>query len=94
VKAYVYMVRCKNNSLYTGWTNDLAARVAKHIGHKGAKYTKAFTAVKLVYFEELETKSQAMKREYAIKQMTKTHKEALVKGFSGNLRQITENLVK
>lgn len=94
MKAYVYMVRCRNNALYTGWTNDLTARVAKHIGHKGAKYTKAFKAVKLVYFEELETKSLAMKREYAIKQMKKTQKEALVKGFLGNFRQKTENLVK
>ena len=88
------MVRCRNNSLYTGWTNDLEARVAKHLDHKGAKYTKAFQAVQLVYFEELETKSLAMKREYALKQMKKTDKEALVKGFKGNLRQKTENLLK
>ena len=94
MKAYVYMVRCRNNALYTGWTNDLAARVAKHLGHKGAKYTKAFQAVKLVYFEELATKSQALKREYAIKQLTKTQKEALVAGFDPNLLQKAENLQK
>lgn len=88
---YVYMVRCQNNALYTGWTNDLEARIAKHLSRKGAKYTKAFKAKQLVYFEELTTKSQALKREYALKQLTKAQKEALVAGFKGNLRQKTEN---
>lgn len=88
------MVRCRNNSLYTGWTNDLTARIAKHLSRKGAKYTKAFKAVQLVYFEEVETKSEALKREYAIKQMKKAEKEVLVKGCKMNFSQKTENLLK
>ena len=63
---YTYILKCKDGSLYTGWTNDLEQRVAAHNTGKGAKYTKARRPVELVYFEEFETKEQAMKREYAI----------------------------
>ena len=68
---YTYILKCKDGSLYTGWTNDLEQRVAAHNTGKGAKYTKARRPVELVYFEEFETKEQAMKREYAIKQMAR-----------------------
>ena len=60
---YTYILKCKDGSLYTGWTNDLEQRVAAHNTGKGAKYTKARRPVELVYFEEFETKEQAMKRE-------------------------------
>ena len=69
----------KDGSLYTGWTNDLEQRVAAHNTGKGAKYTKARRPVELVYFEEFETKEQAMKREYAIKQMARKDKLELVR---------------
>ncbi len=65
--------------LYTGWTNDLEQRVAAHNTGKGAKYTKARRPVELAYFEEFETKEQAMKREYAIKQMARKDKLELVR---------------
>ena len=74
-----YILKCKDGSLYTGWTNDLEQRVAAHNTGKGAKYTKARRPVELVYFEEFETKEQAMKREYAIKQMARKDKLELVR---------------
>ena len=76
---YTYIFKCKDGSLYTGWTNDLEQRVAAHNTGKGAKYTKARRPVELVYFEEFETKEQAMKREYAIKQMARKDKLELVR---------------
>ena len=76
---YTYILKCKEGSLYTGWTNDLEQRVAAHNTGKGAKYTKARRPVELVYFEEFETKEQAMKREYAIKQMARKDKLELVR---------------
>ena len=76
---YTYILKCKDGSLYTGWTNDLEQRVAAHNTGKGEKYTKARRPVELVYFEEFETKEQAMKREYAIKQMARKDKLELVR---------------
>ena len=76
---YTYILKCKDGSLYTGWRNDLEQRVAAHNTGKGAKYTKARRPVELVYFEEFETKEQAMKREYAIKQMARKDKLELVR---------------
>ncbi|WP_296067450.1 GIY-YIG nuclease family protein [uncultured Mediterraneibacter sp.] len=75
---YTYILKCRDGSLYTGWTNDLEQRVAAHNTGKGAKYTKARRPVELVYFEEFETKEQAMKREYVIKQMARKDKLELV----------------
>lgn len=66
---YTYMLKCSDGTLYTGWTNDLEKRVEAHNSGKGAKYTKARRPVELAYYEEFETKEQAMKREYAIKQL-------------------------
>ncbi len=77
--AYVYMLRCADSSLYTGWTNDLKRRVKAHQEGKGAKYTRSHAPVELVYSEELPDKTEALKREYAIKQMTREQKEALLK---------------
>ena len=74
---YTYMVRCKDGSLYTGWTNNLEKRVQAHNQGTGAKYTKSRRPVELVYYEEYESKIDAMKREYEIKQLTKKKKEEL-----------------
>lgn len=76
---YTYILRCRDNSLYTGWTNDLEKRVEMHNAGKGAKYTKARLPVELVYYEMFETKEEAMRREYAIKQMKKKEKEELIR---------------
>ncbi len=75
--AYVYMLRCKDGSLYTGWTNDLQHRLAAHNAGKGAKYTRGRGPLYLVYTEELSDKETALKREAAIKKLTRAEKLAL-----------------
>ena len=77
---YTYMLKCSDGTLYTGWTNDLEKRVEAHNSGKGAKYTKARRPVELAYYEEFETKEQAMKREYAIKQLGRKEKQKLIVG--------------
>lgn len=72
------MVRCADNSLYAGYTTDLAARVETHNSGKGAKYTRSRLPVTLAYYEEFDTKSEALKREAALKRLTKEKKEKLV----------------
>jgi putative endonuclease len=79
---FVYILRCKNGSLYTGITNNLESRVAKHSAGKGAKYTRAFGPVRLVYSKAMRTPTAARKREAEIKSWTKLAKEELVKDFS------------
>lgn len=74
----VYMLRCGDGSLYTGWTNDLAKRLEAHQSGKGAKYTRAHAPVTLVYWEPCATKSEAMRREAAIKRLPRGQKLALV----------------
>lgn len=78
MKDVVYILRCGDGSLYTGWTNDLAARVKAHQEKRGAKYTKSHQPVELVYYEELEDKSAALKREAQIKQMSREEKLRLI----------------
>lgn len=75
---YTYIVKCSDETLYTGWTNNLKKRLEAHNSGKGAKYTKNRRPVKLVYFEEYDTKQEAMKREYAIKQLSRQKKLALI----------------
>lgn len=76
---YVYILRCKDNTLYTGFTVNLEKRIETHNKGIGAKYTRGRTPVKLVYKEEHETKSQALKREYAIKKLNKKQKINIIK---------------
>ncbi len=76
-KAWAYMIRCQNGSLYTGWTNDLAARVAAHQAGRGARYTRAFRVLALAWAEPQPNKAAALRREAAVKKMTKAQKEAL-----------------
>ncbi|MDZ7671860.1 MAG: GIY-YIG nuclease family protein [Halanaerobiales bacterium] len=76
---YVYIVRCSDDTLYTGYTNDLDRRIQMHNDGQGAKYTKGRRPVKLVYSEEFKSKSKAMKREYEIKQLKRTNKVILIK---------------
>ena len=79
---YVYILRCADDTLYTGWTTDVTKRVKTHSSGKGAKYTRARLPVELVYTEEFEDKIEAQKREYAIKQLTRAEKEALIESES------------
>ena len=72
---FVYLLRCSDNSLYCGWTTDLEKRIEAHNSGRGAKYTKSRHPVELVYSEECESKSAAMKREWFIKhKMTREEK--------------------
>ena len=75
---YTYIVKCSDETLYTGWTNNLKKRLEAHNSGKGAKYTKNRRPVELVYFEEHDTRQEAMKREYAIKQLSRQKKLALI----------------
>lgn len=76
---YTYIVLCKkNNSYYTGSTSDVIRRVQQHNEGSGAKYTRAFGPVELLYYESQEDRSHACKREYEIKCLTRSEKEELV----------------
>ncbi|MHB7919919.1 GIY-YIG nuclease family protein [Staphylococcus hominis] len=75
---FVYIVRCSDNSLYTGYTNNIEVRINKHNAGKGAKYTKIRRPVVLVYQEMYETKSEALRREYEIKTFTRQRKLKLI----------------
>jgi putative endonuclease len=75
---YVYILKCKDGTLYTGYTNNLERRIKTHNSGKGAKYTRCRLPVELVYSEAYETKSDAMKREYYIKQMSRENKMKLI----------------
>ncbi len=77
---YAYIVKCSDGTYYTGYTNDLEKRLLAHNSGKGAKYTRNRLPVEMVYFEEYEDKSEAMKREYAIKRLTRKQKEKLISG--------------
>jgi putative endonuclease len=76
------MVKCSDGSLYCGWTNDLDKRIKAHNEGKGAKYTKTRLPVSLVYFEEFETKEEAMSREWHIKHLRRSEKLKLIEAFS------------
>ncbi|EOR28037.1 excinuclease ABC C subunit domain-containing protein [Clostridium sartagoforme AAU1] len=77
---YVYILKCSDNTLYTGWTTNLEKRLKVHNTGKGAKYTRVRLPVEIVYFEEFEDKKDAMKREYAIKQLSRNEKLKLING--------------
>ena len=75
----VYILRCGDGTLYTGWTNDLEKRLRTHAAGKGAKYTRARLPVTLVYTEVFETEHEARSREYGIKRLTRSQKLSLIK---------------
>ncbi len=78
---WAYLLRCADNSLYAGWTNNLEQRLIAHNAGKGAKYTRSRTPAELVWYKEFDTPSQAMKQEAALKKMTRAQKMALVETF-------------
>lgn len=75
---FVYIVRCADGSLYTGYANDVRARVTKHNRACGAKYTSGRRPVTLVYSQWFKTVGAALRREYAMKQWTRADKDALI----------------
>ena len=76
---YVYILRCGDGSLYTGWTNNLEKRLAVHNAGKGAKYTRSRLPVTLVYAARFDTRETAMRREWEIKHLSREEKLALVR---------------
>lgn len=76
--AYTYIVKCRDGTLYTGWTNHLEERLRCHNAGKGAKYTRSRLPVRLVYYECHAAKQTAMRREYAIKQLSRKEKLRLI----------------
>lgn len=80
---FVYMVKCSDNTLYTGYTKDLVKRVQQHnSGSKGARYTRTRRPVKLVYYELFKKQREAIRRERAIKSLSRVKKLELVKKFN------------
>ena len=74
----VYMLRCGDGTLYTGATNDLARRVERHVSGDGARYTRSRLPVKLVYQERARNRGTALRREAALKRLTRSEKLALI----------------
>ena len=79
----VYMLRCGDGTLYTGWTNKLEKRVRTHAAGKGGRYTRARLPVELVYTERFETAHEARSRECALKRLTRAQKLKLITDAGG-----------
>ena len=86
---YTYILRCKDDSLYTGWTNDIEKRLENHRDGRGAKYTRGRGPLELVYLEVHETKSEAMQGEVYIKRLSKSDKMELIRD-SDWIERLTE----
>ena len=78
MKAYTYLLRCADGTLYCGWTNDIEKRLAAHNSGKASKYTRSRLPAELVYLEVFETKQEAMSREAQIKRLSRRQKLALI----------------
>ncbi|WP_194611245.1 GIY-YIG nuclease family protein [Clostridium vitabionis] len=78
---YTYLLRCADGTYYCGWTNDLEHRLKSHNSGKGARYTRSRRPVALVWYEEHETRGEAMSREAAVKRLSRGEKEKLVSSF-------------
>jgi putative endonuclease len=78
MKAWVYILRCSDGSLYTGWTNDIEKRLASHNRGTASKYTRGRRPVELIFKEGFKTKEEAMSREAKIKSLKKTEKLLIV----------------
>ncbi len=82
MRHYAYILECADKTYYCGYTNDLEKRIETHNSGKGAKYTRGRLPVKLAYYEEFDTKEEAMSREWHLKQLSRSEKQALVDGFA------------
>lgn len=77
-KSYTYILRCSDDTLYTGWTTDIQKRLNAHNSGKGARYTRSRRPVSLVYYEVFQTREEAMQREWEIKHLTRQEKLKLI----------------
>lgn len=78
---FCYMLRCKDGTLYSGYTTDLTKRVATHNAAKGARYTRSRLPVELVYAERHQTKGEALRREAALKKLSRSEKLLMIESF-------------
>lgn len=77
---YAYLLQCADGTLYGGWTNNLEKRLAAHNAGTGSKYTRTRRPVTLAYYEALDNKQDAMRREFQLKHLTREEKLALING--------------
>lgn len=91
-KSYVYILKCADNTLYTGWTNNLVNRFNQHQSGHGSKYTRVRLPVHLVYTEEYAEKNLAMKREAEIKAMSRREKLDLISMSPTQTQQLLGNI--
>lgn len=94
IQAYTYMVECADGTLYTGWTNHLAGRMASHNAGTGAKYTRSRRPVRLVYYEEYTSKREAMQREYAIKQCSRDEKLDMIRNLPPERKKVCMEIMR
>ena len=84
---FCYMLECRDGSYYCGWTTDLEKRIQAHAAGKGARYTRSRLPISLVYFEELNSRAEAMRREWELKQKDHESKQNLARSFIKNDRK-------
>lgn len=82
---HIYIVQCSDGTFYTGYAVDIDKRIEEHNGKGGARYTRGRGPVKLMYFESYPSRSAALKREYEIKQLTRTEKQHLINQSKKNM---------
>ena len=88
MSSFMYVVECCDKTWYTGYTTDIVRRIKTHNAKKGAKYTRVRVPVKLIYFEEFETKSEATRAESLFKKLTRSKKEKyILLNLNANKRQ-------
>ena len=87
---YFYVLMCNDGSYYAGYTNDLQKRLKTHNEGKGAKYTRGRLPVSIIYHEEFQTKQEAMKAEYAFKQLDRKKKENFLMKEVGEAHETTK----
>ena len=91
MKGYTYILRCSDDSYYTGSTNDIDKRIAQHQAGEGANYTKKRLPIELIYFEEFQRVDEAFLREKQIQGWSRAKKEALIKGNFQKLQEASKS---
>ena len=93
MSSFMYIVECCDKTWYTGYTTDIVRRIRTHNAKKGAKYTRVRVPVKLIYFEEFETKSEATRAESLFKKLTRSKKEEyILLNLNANKKQDLKDL--
>jgi putative endonuclease len=91
---YTYILKCSNNTYYIGSTKDLKRRLSEHQEGNGSNHTKKYKPVELVYYEEFNRIDDAFNREHQIKKWSRAKKEALIAGFSDQLKMLAKKNIE